>query len=182
MKTAISILLFSLVFVSSVEIPISYIYAMFNSSHTHREIKNLSDYTNVFKIHGLWPEYLLTNTTCDSCINLNTTFTENTCNECIKCVGKDWPQWCDNTVNFDINLLKNNETLWNQITSLYEENVDSLLEHEYLKHGTCTNYDEVTYFSIIIDLYYKIYNLQMKKGKFCLECFCLNSSLDIIII
>lgn len=175
------ILLFLLSFASSIHSkPLVYTYALFNESTYNNTINNFTDYVNTFKIHGLWVE-AESDTGCSDCVLLNDNFNAYQCKLCFECIGRQYPEWCDNNIKFDIDVLKNNSTLWNQIELLYEPNPELLLKHEYLKHGTCTNYDVLTYFDIVIGLYYKIFELQSQNGKFCTECFCLNSQLDAII-
>lgn len=162
--------------------PIIYNFAMFNESNDFN-ITNFTQYSSVFKIHGLWPQAYPT-TNCTSCVSFNNNPSVDACTSCIDCVGKNWPQWCDNTTQFNISALQENTTLWNQIIELYEPNPAELLEHEWIKHGTCTQFSQVDYFVEVVNTYYLVYDQQMKIGEFCThsDCFCANSNLSIVVI
>ena len=81
-----------------------------------------------YTIHGLWPQYNETS----------------------------WPQYCNATEEFDYEVL---EPLYPQLDKNwqscpeYNHTERWFLKHEWLKHGTCTNFTEYQYFSTGLALY-----------------------------
>jgi len=97
-----------------------------------------------FSIHGLWPQW----------------------------DKKSWPQYCNNSAPFNENqiaaLMPQIEQNWPSC----QGQEDSFLSHEWDKHGTCTPFDEYTYFSIGLNLFatYDWQNQCSSKGVTYKEC------------
>lgn len=77
-----------------------------------------------YTIHGLWPQYNSTS----------------------------WPQYCNISKHFNWPTLRNSSIMpqlrrdWMTCKS-YHKPEESFLKHEWLKHGTCTPFTEIQYFS-----------------------------------
>lgn len=81
-----------------------------------------------YTIHGLWPQFNSTS----------------------------WPQYCNESAEFNYDALS---PLMNQIDMLWQTCAEFnhtekwFLKHEWIKHGTCTPFTEVQYFSTVLALY-----------------------------
>ena len=81
-----------------------------------------------FTIHGLWPQYN----------------------------SKTWPQYCNKSSHFDIEsldpIMNDINKYWNTCKQ-FNRTEKWFLSHEWLKHGTCTPFNEIEYFSTGLALY-----------------------------
>jgi ribonuclease I len=81
-----------------------------------------------FTIHGLWPQYNQTS----------------------------WPQYCNTTDKFNYTaltpLLPQIDKYWGTCTQ-FNHTEEWFLQHEWLKHGTCTPFTEAQYFGTGLALY-----------------------------
>lgn len=86
--------------------------------------------TTLYEVHGLWPD-------------------------CCNQVG--WPSYCQN-VTFNVTEL---EPIMSQLEQVWFPTNNSttqieLWSHEYLKHGSCTHWDELNYFEVALCLNSKV--------------------------
>jgi len=102
-----------------------------------------------YEIHGLWPD--------------------------VCCNSKEYPEFCRN-VTFDLSKLKpiiqQLRSVWFPTTDIEKQNY--LMKHEYLKHGSCSHYDLLTYFNVSLCLYNNV-NLNKCHEKECLFTFIDNN-------
>lgn len=81
-----------------------------------------------YTIHGLWPQYN----------------------------SSSWPQFCNTSEHFNMRSL---EPIMDQIDKYwltcpkFNRTEEWFLKHEWLKHGTCTPFNEIEYFSTGLALY-----------------------------
>lgn len=84
--------------------------------------------SNIFTIHGLWPEYS----------------------------DGSWPQFCNKTDKLNFNniqhLIPQIKKYWITCPE-YNNNESWFLEHEWSKHGTCTPFTQEQYFGTALALY-----------------------------
>ena len=76
-------------------------------------------------IHGLWPEWNSTS----------------------------WPQFCNPGNHLNLNEIAPLMPTMNLYWHSCEGNNTEFWSHEWLKHGTCTPFDQYTYFSVALYLY-----------------------------
>ena len=83
-----------------------------------------------WKVHGLWVE------------------------RCAECETCGYPTACK-ACNFNISslapILPEIKRFW-----FNTGNLSSFLQHEYCKHGTCTNYTEIDYFNTTLSIYHNV--------------------------
>lgn len=81
--------------------------------------------TQTWGIHGLWPEWNSTS----------------------------WPQFCKPHDYLDLDKIRPLVPLMEKYWYSCEGNNTAFWNHEWQKHGTCTNLDQYTYFSVALYLY-----------------------------
>lgn len=88
---------------------------------------------STFLIHGLWIEQ---------------------CAQCLRC---GYPSSCDPNCDFNITELG---PIWNDLHQYWyggnDPSKNTLLPHEWCKHGTCTNLTELSYFNRSLNIYKQI--------------------------
>uniref|UniRef100_A0A6C0JUR8 Uncharacterized protein n=1 Tax=viral metagenome TaxID=1070528 RepID=A0A6C0JUR8_9ZZZZ len=89
-----------------------------------------TSFQQVWKVHGLWVE------------------------RCAECESCGYPSDCK-TCNFNISLLA---PILPEIKRFWftPGNLSDFLQHEYCKHGTCTNYTEIEYFNTTLSIYHNV--------------------------
>lgn len=81
-----------------------------------------------WSIHGLWPQYTPTK----------------------------WPEYC-HRFGFNVSALQEELPELNQVWYSCDERPSSdFWKHEYLKHGTCSPYNETEYFRVSLQLFHRI--------------------------
>lgn len=81
-----------------------------------------------YTIHGLWPQF----------------------NE------SSWPQYCNKSAKFDysaLNPIMSQIDKWWQTCTEFNHTEEWFLQHEWIKHGSCTPFTEIQYFSTALALY-----------------------------
>jgi ribonuclease T2 len=78
-----------------------------------------------YSIHGLWPQW----------------------------DKKSWPQYCNRSEPFNYAALQSIVPQLQQNWPSCNGDMQSFLSHEWDKHGTCTPWDELTYFTLGLSLY-----------------------------
>src|SRR3990167_2909274 len=85
------------------------------------------DSESSWTIHGLWPQYSPTH----------------------------WPQWCnqsDHLSNQTLEHFPDLSTIWTSCEGPTQDY--HFWAHEWSKHGTCSQMDQITYFNTTINLYH----------------------------
>ena len=98
-----------------------------------------------FSIHGLWPEESHTK----------------------------WPSFCNQSSHFNLSQIKGLESEMEKVWfSCGGDNID-FWKHEYLKHGTCSLFNQSSYFNTTLNLF-KLIN----QDKRIIEKYCNNNNND----
>lgn len=117
---------------------------------------------DTWSIHGLWPE-------------LNSSI---------------WPQFCRPSLDFNLSLLDPIRTELNANWASCGGSVDEdvkFWKHEYLKHGTCTSFNETDFFNKTLNLFSSVQEKDLidkfcrDKTTECLISFNLNFTLRSLI-